>query len=102
MNEIQPLMIDLVQQFLSNLAVSAKVTIDGVIYDKEIYHTSTKYGLRKYVKLSMEQGLVTRAALVDSYGRELYVKTMNYQKGAQGYVIAFPLQLETKEVKVSE
>ncbi|MFJ7891287.1 hypothetical protein ACIQYL_24980 [Lysinibacillus xylanilyticus] len=102
MNEIQPLMIDLVQQFLSNLVAGAKVTIDGVVYDKEIYHTSTKYGLRKYVKLSLEQGLVTRAALVDSYGRELYVKTMNYQKGSQGYVITFPLQLEVKEVKVSE
>ncbi|MED4551204.1 hypothetical protein P9305_00635 [Lysinibacillus capsici] len=102
MNEIQPLMIDLTQQFLSNLVAGAKVTIDGVVYDKEIYHTSTKYGLRKYVKLTLEQGLVTRAALVDSYGRELYVKTMNYQKGSQGYVIAFPLQLEAKEVKVSE
>ncbi|KGR88886.1 hypothetical protein [Lysinibacillus boronitolerans] len=102
MNEIQPLMIDLTQQFLSNLVAGAKVTIDGVVHDKEIYHTSTKYGLRKYVKLSLEQGLVTRAALVDNYGRELYVKTMNYQKGSQGYVIAFPLQLETKEVKISE
>ncbi|MFW7187965.1 MULTISPECIES: hypothetical protein [Lysinibacillus] len=102
MNEIQPLMIDLTQQFLSNLVVGAKITIDGVVYDKGIYHTSTKYGLRKYVKLTLEQGLVTRAALVDSYGRELYVKTMNYQKGSQGYVIAFPLQLEVKEVKVSE
>lgn len=102
MNEIQPLMIDLTQQFLSNLVAGAKVTIDGVVYDKEIYHTSTKYGLRKYVKLSLEQGLVTRAALVDSYGRELYVKTMNYQKGSKGYVIAFPLQLEAKEVRISE
>ncbi|UUV26112.1 MULTISPECIES: hypothetical protein [Lysinibacillus] len=101
MNEIQPLMIDLTQQFLSNLVAGAKVTIDGVVHDKEIYHTSTKFGLRKYVKLSIEQGLVTRAALVDNYGRELYVKTMNYQKGVQGYVIAFPLQLEAKEVKVN-
>lgn len=101
MNEIQPLMIDLVQQFLSNMVAKAKVTIDGVVYDKEIYHTSTKHGLRKYVKLSTEQGLVTRAALVDNYDRELYVKTMSYQKGAQGYVIAFPLQLEAKEVKVN-
>lgn len=101
MNEIQPLMIDLTQQFLNSLTVSAKVTIDGVIYDKEIFHTSTKYGLRKYVKLSTEQGLVTRAALVDRYGREMYVKTMNYQKGSNGYVIAFPLQLESKEVNVN-
>ncbi|MFF5994292.1 hypothetical protein AAGS61_05995 [Lysinibacillus sp. KU-BSD001] len=101
MNEIQPLMMDLVQQFLSTMVAGAKVTIDGVVHDKEIYHTSTKHGLRKYVKLSTEQGLVTRAALVDTYGRELYVKMMNYQKGAQGYVIAFPLQLEAKEVKVN-
>ncbi|GLC88268.1 hypothetical protein [Lysinibacillus piscis] len=101
MNEIQSLMLELLQQYLSNMVVGAKVTIDGVVYDKEIYHTSTKYGLRKYVKLSMEQGLVTRAALVDSHGRELYVKTMNYQKGVQGYVITFPLQIEAKEVKVN-
>ncbi|MFJ3386345.1 hypothetical protein [Lysinibacillus sp. NPDC086135] len=101
MNELQPLMIDLTQQFLSNLVAGAKVTIDGVVYDKEIYQTSKKYGLRKYVKLSTEQGLVTRAALVDRYGRELYVKTMNYQKKAQGYVIAFPLHLDAKEVKIN-
>lgn len=102
MNEIQPLMLDLVQQYLSDMVAGAKVTINGIVHDKEIYHTSTKYGLRKYVKLSREQGLVTRAALVDSYGRELYVKTMNYQKGVKGYVIAFPLQIEAKEVKVNE
>ncbi|MGN4124832.1 hypothetical protein ACMGD3_07425 [Lysinibacillus sphaericus] len=101
MNEIQPLMLDLVQQFSSDMVASAKVTIDGVEYNKEIYQTSTKHGLRKYVKLSLEQGLVTRASLIDRYGRELYVKTLNYQKGAQGYVIAFPLQLEAKEVKVN-
>ncbi|MEK5487902.1 hypothetical protein [Lysinibacillus sp. FSL M8-0355] len=101
MNEIQPLLIDLVQQFLNNLVVKAKITIDNVEYEKEIYHTSTKHGLRKYVKLSAERGLITKAALVDSNGRELYVKTMNYQKGTKGYVIVFPLQIEAKEVKVN-
>lgn len=101
MNEIQPLLIQLTEEFLSKLVVSAKVTIDGVTYDKEISHTSTRYGLRKYIKLTHEQGLISRAALVDKMGRELYVKTMNYQKGAQGYAIAFPLVLEAKEVKVN-
>ena len=101
MNEIQPLLIDLTQQFLNGLVASAKVTINGTVYDKDIYHTSMKHGLRKYVKLSTEQGLVTRASLVDAQGRELYVKEMNFQKGAQGYTIAFPLQIESKEVKVN-
>lgn len=100
MNEIQPLLVDRLNEFLNSLATKAKVTINGVVYEKDVYHTSTKFGLRKYVKLSTEQGLVTRAALVDSLGRELYVKELNYQKGQQGYVIAFPLQIEVKEVKV--
>lgn len=100
-NEIQPLLLQLTQEFFDSLVAGAKVTIDGITYDKEISHTSTRYGLRKYIKLTHEQGLVTRAALVDKMGRELYVKTMNYQKGAQGYAIAFPLELEVKEVKVN-
>lgn len=99
MNEIQPLLVDLLNEFLNSLVTKAKVTIDGVVHEKDVYHTSTKFGLRKYVKLSTEQGLVTRAALVDSSGRELYVKELNYQKGQKGFVIAFPLQIEVKEVK---
>lgn len=101
MSEIQPLLVDRLNEFLNSLATKAKVTIDGVVHEKEVYHTSTKFGLRKYVKLSVEEGLVTRAALVDSLGRELYVKELNYQKGPQGYVIAFPMQIEIKEVKVN-
>ena len=102
MSEIQPLMVSLVEEYLNGLVAGAKVTINGTVYDKEINHTSSKFGLRKYVKLTHEQGLVTRAALVDAQGRELYVKEMRYQKGAQGYTIAFPMILEAKEVKVNE
>jgi len=102
MNEIQPLLVQLTEDFLNNLVAGAKVTIDGVVYDKPITHTSTRYGLRKYIKLTNEQGLITRAALVDTHGRELYVKEMHYQKDSQGYAIAFPLQLEVKEAKVSD
>lgn len=101
MNEIQPLLVDLLNDYLNALVTKAKVTIDGVVHEKDVYYTSTKFGLRKYVKLSTEQGLVTRAALVDNLGRELYVKELNYQKGQQGFVIAFPLQIEVKEVRVN-
>lgn len=99
MNEIQPLLVDQINEFLNSLATRAKVTINGVVHEKEVYQTSMKFGLRKYVKLSTEQGLISRAALVDSVGRELYVKELNYQKGQHGYVIAFPMQIEVKEVK---
>lgn len=101
MSEIQPLLVQLTEGFLDSLVASAKVTIDGVTHEKEISHTSTRYGLRKYIKLT-ERGTITRAALVDSLGRELYVKEMNYQIGSQGYAVAFPLALEIKEVKVNE
>lgn len=101
MNEVQPLLLQLTEGFLDSLVAGARVTIDGFIREKEISHTSTRYGLRKYIKLT-ERGTVTRAALVDATGRELYVKEMNYQIGSQGYVIAFPLALEVKEVKVNE
>ncbi|WP_042472769.1 hypothetical protein [Bacillus ndiopicus] len=102
MSEIQPLLVQLTEEFLNNLVVSAKVTINGVVYDKPISHTSTRYGLRKYIKLTNEQGLITRAALVDAHGRELYVKEMSYQKGTQGYTIAFPLTLKVEEVNIHD
>lgn len=101
MAEIQPLLVNLTEDFYNNLIKKAVVVIDGVTYQKDISHTSTRHGLRKYVKLVEEQGTITRAALVDSLGRELYVKEMNYTIGTQGYVIAFPLSIETKEVRVN-
>ena len=100
MSEIQPLLIQQTEEFLNNLVAGAKVTIDGVTREVEISHTSTRYGLRKYIKLT-ERGTVTRAALVDALGRELYVKEMNYTIGAEGYAIAFPLVLEAKEVRIN-
>lgn len=92
--ELQQIAIDKIQQLLNENTVKAKVTVDGNIFEKEISHISTTYGLRKYVKFTSERGTVTRVALIDSLGREWYVKEMNYTIGAQGYVVAFPFELE--------
>lgn len=98
MAEIQNLLIDETLNFIDTFIKKAKVTIDGVKIEKEIYRTK-KDGdtLRKYVYLDNETGLITRAALVDAQGRELYVKNLNYQKGGDGYMIVFPIK-QTIEV----
>lgn len=98
--ELQQIAIDSMIDFLDANTVRAKVTVDGITYDKDISHVSRKYGLRKYVKFTTERGTVTRVALVDALGREWYVKTMNYTIGSQGYAVAFPFELDIVSKKV--
>lgn len=101
MAEIQQLLVDKILQYIDSIAVKARVTIDGVDIVKDVY--VTKYDgvtLRKYIYLEGERGLVTRAALTDIEGRELYVKdNLNYEKGAQGYMIVFPITQKIEGVK---
>lgn len=98
MAEIQQLLVDETLKFIDQFAVKAKVAIDGNVIEKEIYKSKLQGDtLRKYVYLSEEKGLVTRAALIDSQGRELYTKELNYQKGIQGFMIVFPI---TQKIEV--
>ncbi|HEY4623273.1 MAG TPA: hypothetical protein VIH12_05390 [Solibacillus sp.] len=92
--ELQSIAISSMIDFLDTNTVKAKVTIDGNTYEKEISHVSRTHGLRKYVKFTTERGTITRVALIDSHGREWYVKTMNYTISSQGYAVAFPFELE--------
>lgn len=92
--ELQPIAISSMLDFLDANTVKAKATVDGNIIEKEISHVSRTHGLRKYVKFTTERGTITRVALIDSHGREWYVKTMNYTIGSQGYAVAFPFELE--------
>lgn len=98
--ELQKIAVDSIIDFLDANTVSAKVTVDGVTYEKSISHVSRRHGLRKYVKFTTERGTVTRVALVDALGREWYVKEMNHKIGSQGYAVAFPLELEILSKKV--
>ncbi|MGM7683556.1 hypothetical protein ACSVDA_15560 [Cytobacillus sp. Hm23] len=93
--EIQQLMLSEILKYIDGVVRKAKVTIDGVVIEKEIHRTITVGNtLRKYVYLDIETGLISRAALVDIQGRELYVKELDYQKGANGFSIVFPITQE--------
>lgn len=94
MSEIQQVAISEILNFFSNSIKGAKVVIDGVEQEHPIWQTRfTGDTVRKYVKLgSSEQGRITRAALVDVQGREWVVKDYNYEKGQDGFILAFPFQ----------
>ncbi|MBG9548358.1 hypothetical protein [Cytobacillus firmus] len=94
MSEIQQVAISEILNFFSNSIKSAKVVIDGVEREFPIWQTRfTGNTVRKYVKLgSEERGLITRAALIDVQGREWVVKEYNYQKGQDGFILAFPFR----------
>lgn len=94
MSEIQQVAISEILNFFSNSIKGAKVVIDGVEREFPIWQTRfTGDTVRKYVKLgSEERGLITRAALIDAQGREWVVKEYNYQKGQDGFILAFPFR----------
>lgn len=110
MTEIKQLLIDKVLQYIDSIAVKARVTIGGVevmkdvsITKKDVSITKNENGtLRKYIILEEEKGLLTRVALTDVEGRELYVKDdFNYQKGVHAYTIVFPItqKIETQKAE---
>lgn len=94
MAEIQQVAVTEILNFFSNSIKSAKVVIDGVELDFPIWQTRFSGDtVRKYVKLgSTERGHITRAALVDVQGREWVVKEYNYEKGQDGFILAFPFR----------
>ena len=103
MTEIKQLLVDKVLQYIDSIAVKARVTIGGVEVMKDVSITKNENGtLRKYIILEEEKGLLTRAALTDVEGRELYVKDdFNYQKGVHAYTIVFPItqKIETQKAE---
>ena len=103
MTEIKQLLVDKVLQYIDSIAVKARVTIGGVEVMKDVAITKIENGtLRKYIILEEEKGLLTRVALTDVEGRELYVKDdFNYQKGVHAYTIVFPItqKIETQKAE---
>ena len=100
MSQIKQYMVDATLDFLDRLAVKAVVTVEGVETEQPIYLARIeKNTVRKYVRLTEERGLITKAVLVDSEGRPLVEKVLNYQKGNKPYIIAFPI---TQKIIVGE
>lgn len=101
MTEIKQPLVDKILQYIDSIAVKARVTIGGVEVMKDVSITKNENGtLRKYIILEEEKGLLTRAALTDVEGRELYVKDdFNYQKGVHAYTIVFPITQKIEGAK---
>lgn len=80
------------------------ITINGTDVIKPVYrvHRHAENMLIFYVKIGAEQGLITRAALIDGDGNtafgatEYYTMEANYEKGNQGYAIGFPIVYNIK------
>lgn len=106
MSGIQPIAVTEILNFVSNSIKGAKVTVNGVEKEFPIWKTKfAKDTVRKYVKLGTEErGLITKAALVDVQGREWAVENYDYEKGQDGFILAFPFtqMIVTKEPEVFE
>ena len=98
MAQMQDILIVESLNFIDGIVAKAVAVIDEKDVQKEVWRTVWKDGvLRKYINFDEERGRLTRVALLDREGRELYVKELNYQKGAAGYVVAFDFMQKIKD-----
>lgn len=97
--EVQQLLLDEVLNFVDSYARKAVVTIDGVKKEYEVHRTDIKGNqLKKMVFIENEIGTITNAILVDSQGRNLFVKDMNILKKEDGFMIVFKLDIKIEGV----
>lgn len=93
--EVQKLLLDEVLKFVDSYAKKAVVTIDGVKKEYDVYRTSIQGNqLKKMVYIENETGKITNAILVDSQGRNLFIKDMNIVKKEEGFMIVFKLDIK--------
>lgn len=94
---VQPLLIELTKSFVSDLPAGAKVTINGEVKDFPIFRTMKEDGaIKKFVYIDHDVGYIERAALVDEQGRELDVKKLEVEKGEDGFMLVFILEITLK------
>lgn len=98
MTQMQPILVTETLNFIDGIVAKAVATIDDQQVEKEVWRTVWKDGvLRKYVNFDEEKGHITRVALVDRQGRELYIKLLDYKKGSTGYIVAFDFTQKIKD-----
>lgn len=93
--EIQQLLVDEVLKFVDDYARKAVVTIDGVKKEYEVYRSDIQGNrLKKMVFIENDMGTITNAILVDSQGRNIFVKDMRISKKEDGFMIVFKLDIK--------
>lgn len=92
--EVKQLLVDTVTNFISNTINKAVLEIDGVERDYDIFRTKIEPGkVRKFVYLDSDVGHVTKARLVDSARRDLYVSDTSINKMQDGLMVMFNINV---------
>lgn len=99
---IHPLLVDNVIDYIMGLSTKAIVTIDGIDREYEYYRVMREGNLiKKYVYLRDEIGQITGAHAVDVQGRQLESYEAQIQKGPDGFMIVFLLELKIEGMVIS-
>ncbi len=96
---IEPLFEDLIRQDASRHIKKAIVTINGAEYEYPIIKTVIRDGFFKhYIEVEDEPiGTVEKAVAVDEFGRALMTENVNFEKGDDGWQMAFKIKVQISE-----
>lgn len=95
--QVKQLFLDQVTNYASNLVHKAVLEIDGVEKDYDILRTKISNGkIVKYVHLDSDEGLITKARLIDNQRRDLMYNEMNVRKLDDGFMMVFTILIEVK------
>ncbi|WP_246615629.1 hypothetical protein ACKE5C_11050 [Aneurinibacillus thermoaerophilus] len=95
---VQPLLLELLRDDLSNHVASALINVDGQLRAFPIFKTAV-HGLKitKYVYLdNTTQGQIQSASLINGEGNTLVHKPVSITKTETGLLIAFEFELQLK------
>lgn len=99
---IHPLLVDNVIDYIMGLSPKAVVTIDGIDREYEYYRVMREGNLiKKYVYLQDETGKITGAHAVDVQGRQLESYQAHIEKGPDGFMVVFLLELKIEGMVIS-
>lgn len=98
---ITPVLVDLLKQDAVNYFKKAIVTIDGTEYEYPIERTIVKENeFKHYIYVQDEPvGVIEKVVMLDELDRELMIKEPNFNKGDEGWYIAFKVRITIEEVE---
>lgn len=96
---IEPLFEDLIRQDASKHIKKAIITINGFDYEYPIIKTVIRDGFFKhYIEVEDEPvGTIEKAVAVDEFGRALMTEVVNFEKGDDGWQMAFKIKVNVIE-----
>lgn len=89
---------DRLLSFIDGEIDHAVAVVDGESHKLPIYKTRYRDGvLRKYVKIDQDEteGYIESVSLIDQLGGTWINTPVNYQRGKNGFIVAFPIRIET-------